>query len=112
MSGQKRNPTTDATTYQTAAEFFAVGCGPARADQWENPPAKTVIWYDQRTPVYACEDHADPLDAIHWEGSRFDVDEHETIRAAVHERLFSEKPPECAVCSDSLPTPLSEVLGL
>lgn len=82
----------------TAAEFYD---GAAEADDADVRPAKTIVWYDQRTPLFVCEgchEHARPL---RFEGDESAAD-YDLRRARAYHRLTTRSPP-CDVCSGRLP---------
>lgn len=67
--------------------------------------AVTVVWYDQETPLFVCEEHYEHVAPLKWEGSAR-ADDYERIRTEARDRLYDDGAP-CCVCYDLLP----EVIG-
>jgi hypothetical protein len=82
-----------------ASDYYA---GREQPETRDLQAAKAIVWYDQRTPLYVCEDcheHAQPL---RFAGDTFDADDYERRRADAYSRLIETGVP-CDVCTGRLP---------
>ncbi len=94
------SPTSDGESieFATASEYYD---GRDEPDHDGPHFAKTIVWLDQESPLFVCEqchEHARPLS---WtgDGRREDYDE---FRAEQYRRLV-EDDPVCDVCAGDLP---------
>lgn len=87
--------------FQTAREYYE--SDDRRPDGGEGPTfAKTIVWYDQTTPIFCCCRCHEHVGGLRFEGEHFGVDDYEERRALAYERLMNNAP-ECDVCAGRLP---------
>lgn len=105
------SPTTDgesiefSTRFQTATEFFNRE-EPAHDRAADEPAfAKSVVFYDQATPIFVCTEHHPDVQPLKHEGSETCADP-DLVRGEAYTTLFEESP-ECDVCSNELPAKVS-----
>ena len=95
------------SAFQSAREFFgAAAADPDDLEERETPLAKSILWYDARTPVFTCCEHAELLAPLRWAGDGDRPENYDEYRQQVYTWLF-EADPECDACAGRL----REVIG-
>jgi hypothetical protein len=88
--------------FVTAAEYFGVDEVEDRSLAADAPAfAKSIVWYDQATPVFVCEHHHDDTAPLRHTGDE-QLENPETVRTRAYEHLLTEGP-RCDVCAGTLP---------
>ena len=82
--------------FTTASEFY----GDESAELADLPQAKTIIWYDQLTPIFACEACVDHVVRLRFAGDGR-ADDHDERRADALAELWDGR--KCDVCTGDLP---------
>lgn len=88
--------------FQTASEFLNREQSEDTDREADAPAlAKTIIWYDQATPLFVCTEHHDDAAPLRHEGDE-QANDPDKVRGEAYVELFEETP-TCDICSNSLP---------
>lgn len=98
------SPTTDEETveFSTAREYFTR----ATEEHVEREPgaprfAKSIVWVDQLTPLFVCEECHEHVSHLEWTGDGRATN-YEEKRAEAYEALFHDER-DCDICAGALP---------
>lgn len=98
MTAQRSTPTTVAFT--TAADYYSGEETEQKAS--DTAFAKGIVWFDQATPIFVCNDCAQECQHLKHQGSAT-VENYGERRADAYDELLTTDP-ECQVCAGDLPS--------
>jgi len=88
------------TEFQTAREYFNHDSH-TEPDPDAPAHAKSIVWFDQLTPIFVCCDCVEEVRKLRWKGDG-QADNYDNLRGRAYEKLF-DGDPRCDVCAGYLP---------